>query len=75
MDDSLLKKIDHYLQLLHVIQDLNIHQFILQLHTVKLLLQWCLDDSILHVCDLCRDEIYGEVFSEPNSSPHEVSGS
>ena len=29
-------------------------------------------DSIL--CDLCGDEVYGEFFSEPNSSSHGVRG-
>ena len=34
-------------------------------------------DSILqcHVCELCGDEVCREFFGEPNSSPHEVSGS
>ena len=26
------------------------------------------------VCDLCGDEVYRELFGEPNSSPHEVRG-
>ena len=26
------------------------------------------------LCDLCGDEVYGEFFGEPNSSPHEVRG-
>ena len=28
----------------------------------------------LILCDLCGDEVYGEFFGEPNSSPHEVRG-
>ena len=32
-------------------------------------------NSILHVCELCGDEVCREFFSEPNSNPHEVSGS
>ena len=31
--------------------------------------------NILHVCDFCGDEVCREFFGEPNSSPHEVSGS
>ena len=32
-------------------------------------------DTILHVCELGGDEVCREFFSEPNSSPHEMSGS
>ena len=32
-------------------------------------------DSILHVGELCGDEVWREFFGEPNSSPHEVSES
>ena len=28
-------------------------------------------DSVLHVCELCGDEVCREFFGEPNSSPHE----
>ena len=32
-------------------------------------------DSMLHVCELCGDEVWREFFGEPNSSAHEVSRS
>ena len=32
-------------------------------------------DSVLHVCKVCGDEVCRKFFSEPNTSPHEVSRS
>ena len=32
-------------------------------------------NSILHVCELCGDEVCREFFGEPSSSPHELNRS